>query len=209
MTIWDNIYRNYQDGGEAWATLSEGLHPLFKKFLSQSNFQAKRALDIGCGTGAYLKMLQNTGFETDGIDSSETAVEMTKKLLKDHSAILCADMFDFEIPKDTYDLVISTTTIHHGTKKQVQNLIDRIHEAIQKNGRIFISVPDLESNIKNGNLTDYQEIAKGTYVLLSGPEKGLPHSLYTREEAQKLFSKFSGVTLDLDDKGRWIAQASK
>ncbi len=31
MTIWDNIYKNYQKGGEAWASLSKKNHPLFKQ----------------------------------------------------------------------------------------------------------------------------------------------------------------------------------
>lgn len=58
MTIWDKIYKNYQKGGEAWATLSEEIHPLFKQFLSKSNFELKHVLDIGSGTGKYLKILQ-------------------------------------------------------------------------------------------------------------------------------------------------------
>src|SRR3989344_5487524 len=102
MTIWDDIYKNYQKGGEAWATLSEEIHPLFKQFLSQSNFEFKHALDIGCGTGKYLK---SDGFITDGIDSSKSAVEMTKKILNDDSMIVRANMFEFEIPKNRYDLV--------------------------------------------------------------------------------------------------------
>jgi hypothetical protein len=44
---------------------------------------------------------------------------------------------------------------------------------------------------------------------LTGPEKGLPHSFYTKEEIQKLFSKFKDLQLDLDSHGRWIAQAKK
>jgi hypothetical protein len=51
MTIWDNIYQNYQAGGEAWATLNEDIHPLFKKFLEEEAFSLKSAFDIGCGTG--------------------------------------------------------------------------------------------------------------------------------------------------------------
>jgi 2-polyprenyl-3-methyl-5-hydroxy-6-metoxy-1,4-benzoquinol methylase len=209
MTIWDNIYKNYQKGGEAWATLSEEVHSLFKQFLSQSNFELKHVLDIGCGTGKYLKILQADGFKADGIDSSETAVEMTKKTLGDNSMVLCVNMFEFEIPKNKYDLVISISTIHHGTKEQVQNLINRIHEAIVENGRIFISVPDFESSKKWNTFKDHKEIAEGTFAPLSGPEKGLPHSFYTKEEAQKLFSKFSDLQLDLDNHGRWVAQASK
>ena len=209
MTIWDNIYKNYQKGGEAWATLSEEIHPLFKQFLSQSNFELKHVLDIGCGIGKYLKILQAGGFKTDGIDSSETAVEMTKKILGDDSTILCVSMFEFEIPKNKYDLVISVSTIHHGTKEHVQNLINRIYEAIVENGKVFITMPDFESAVTKGYVTNDQYLGDGTYAPKSGPEKGLPHSHYTKEEAQKLFSKFRDVKLELDEIGRWVAQASK
>jgi 2-polyprenyl-3-methyl-5-hydroxy-6-metoxy-1,4-benzoquinol methylase len=209
MTIWDNIYKNYQKGGEAWATLSEEIHPLFRQFLSQSNFEHKHVLDIGCGTGKYLKILQAGGFKTDGIDSSETAVGMTKKALGDGSSILCANMFEFEIPKNKYDLIISISTIHHGTKRQVQNLIDRIHGAILEDGRIFITVPDFESGKKWNTFKGHEKISEGTFVPLSGQEKGLPHSFYTKKETQELFSKFRGLRLDLDSLGRWVIWASK
>ena len=209
MTIWDKIYKNFQKGGEAWATLSEEIHPLFKQFLNQSNFELKHVLDIGCGTGKYLKFLQASGFKTDGIDSSKTAVEMTKKILGENSEISVVSMFDFEIPKNRYDLVISISTIHHGSKEQVQNLIDRIYEALLPNGKIFITVPDFDSSIKWNTFKDHDEIAKGTISPKSGPEKGLPHSFFTKEEVQKLFSKFKNLKLQLDDIGRWVAQASK
>lgn len=209
MTIWDNIYKNYQKGGDAWATLSEEIHPLFKQLLSQSNFELKHVLDIGCGTGKYLKILQTGGFKTDGIDSSETAVEMTKEALSDGTMILCADMFEFDIPQNKYDLIISISTIHHGTKEQVQNLINRIYEAIVGNGYIFITVPDYECSKKWNTFKNHEEVADGTFTPISGPEKGLPHSFYTKKEAQELFSKFSDLQLDLDNHGRWVIQASK
>ncbi len=209
MTIWDNIYKNYQNGGEAWATLSEEIHPLFKQFLNQSDFIFKYVLDIGCGTGRYLKILQAGGFKTDGIDSSETAIEMSKKELDNNSKISCIDMFEFEIPKNKYDLIISISTIHHGTKKQIQILINRIYEAIIESGKVFITLPDFESSKKWNTFKNNEEVAKGTFLPLSGPEKGLAHSFYTKEEIQKLFSNFKNLQLDLDSHGRWIVRASK
>ncbi len=209
MTIWDDIYKNKKKSGDAWVAPSDRFYPLFEKFLRQSNFEIKQALDIGCGVGRYLKILQSEGFKTDGIDSSETAVEMTKKLMGDDSTILCVDMFGFEIPKKKYDLIISILTIHHGTKKQVQDLIEKIYEAIAEHGKIFVTLPDLESSKKWDNFKNNKEVADGTFIPLSGPEKGLPHSFYTEEEIRKLFSRFKNLILDMDDQGNRIIQASK
>lgn len=209
MTVWDNIYKNYQKGGKAWATLSEGIHPLFIKFLDKSNFKTKHVLDIGCGTGKYLKFLQLKGFETDGIDSSDTAVEMTKKILNDNSNILCVDMFNFEIPKNKYDLIISVSTIHHGTKKQVQNLVHKIYEALADGGKIFITIPSAENMKRHDSYDNSGENKSGVFIPLSGPEKGLPHSFYTKEESQKLFSEFKELQIKSDNIKRWVVQASK
>ncbi len=210
MTIWNNIYKNYQKDSRVWSkTLSGDIHPLFNKFLNQSDFEFKYALDVGCGTGKYLKFLQARGFKTDGIDSSEIAVEMAKKLLSDKSIILYADMFVSKIHHNKYDLIVSIGTIHHGTKDQIKNLINKIYESIVNNGKIFITMPDFKSGKKWNTFKDHKEITKGTFIPLSGPEKGLPHSFYKKEEVQKLFSKFRDLHLDLDNRGQWVIQASK
>ena len=213
MTIWDNIYKNPQQVGEGNATFSEEILPSFEKFLKQQNFKIKNALDIGCGTGKYLKMLQREGFKTDGIDSSKTAVEMSKKTFDHKSNILCEDMFEFVIPQNKYDLIISISTIHHGTKEQVQSLINKIYEAIVENGKIFITLPNIGDAIEKGYFKDEQKLGNGTYAPTSGPEEGLPHSHYTKEEVRKLFSRFQNLKIDLDNierrMGRWIIQGSK
>lgn len=209
MTIWDTIYKNYQKGGVAWATLSEKMHPLFKDFLEKSNFEHKAVLDIGCGTGRYLKILQAAAFQTDGIDSSETAVEITKNLLADHSNIICAHMFDFKIPVNKYDFIISISAIHHGRKEEIANLINQIYEALLINGKIFITLPDLESSKAWETFKNNEDLGEGTFAPLSGPEQGLPHSFFTKEEVEKLFLRFNNVEMSLDSHGRWIIRADK
>ncbi|MFA6215213.1 MAG: class I SAM-dependent methyltransferase [Patescibacteria group bacterium] len=210
MTIWDNIYKDYRKGGEAWATLSEEIHPLFKKFLSQSNFEFKQALDIGCGTGKYARFLISNGFTVDGIDSSPTAVQMAKELLgKKAGKIKRTDMFELVIPKNKYDLIISIATIQHGAKKDIQNLIKKINAALIAGGKTFITVPDFESSKKWQTFKSHKDLGNGTFAPLAGPEKGLPHSFYTKTEVQKMFAKFCNVKIRLDNIGRWVIQASK
>jgi SAM-dependent methyltransferase len=209
MTVWDDIYKNFRNGGEAWASLSEDIHPLFKQFLERSEFTLKHALDIGCGTGKYLKLLQAGGFGIDGIDSSPTAVEIAQRELGPGARITCADMFGYDIPENRYDLILSVSTIHHGTKEQVRQLVDKIHRSIAENGKIFITLPDLASSKKWNTFKEHQKLAEGTYAPLVGPEKGLPHSFYSQEEIKELFSSFKNLQMDLDERGRWIIQAIK
>ncbi len=185
----------------------------FQQFIKEQDFEIKHALDIGCGGGEYLNMLQKEGFKTDGIDSSKTATKITTQILNNNSNILCADMFEFVIPQNRYDLIFSISTIHHGTKKQIQNLISKICDALVENGKIFITLPNIGDAIEKGYLKNEQDLGDGTYAPSSGAEKGLPHSHYTKEEVQELFLEFKNVKIDLDNAGRkmgrWIVQGSK
>jgi len=209
MTIWDNIYKNYRKGGQAWATLSEEVDGRFIRYLEKSQFKQKSAFDIGCGTGKYLKFLAAQGFAVSGIDNSKTAIEMTKENLLNAADITIADMYNYQIPRNKYDLIISVSTLHHGTKEQIGHLIEKIYDCLLSDGKIFITLPDIECNKKWNTFKDDKEVAPGTYSPMSGPEKGLPHSFFDKEEIEKFFNKFSNVNLDLDEIGRWFITARK
>lgn len=208
-TVWDNIYKTYLAGGPAWATLQDDLHPCFVSFIEKSAFPHKHALDIGCGAGKYLKYLQLKGFRTSGLDSSESAVEMTKDLLGDQGKIILADMYEYQYPSNTYDLIISHATLHHGMKKDVVTLLDKIFEALVKDGKIFLSLPS-DDCIKNwAMMAKHETLEDGTCIPLCGPEKGLPHSFYAKEEVDRLFSRYVNLETEIDECGRWVIQGEK
>jgi len=209
MTNWDNIYKEHNKWWEAWATLSEWIHELFVKFLDKNNFGTKNVLDIGCGTGKYLEYLKSMYFNTDWIDSSPTAIEMTKKVLNKDSEILCVDMFEFEIPKNKYDLIISVSTIHHGTKYQVKQMINKIHYSLKDDGKIFITLPDFEVAKQNKAWENDEKIEEWTYAPTSWPEKWLAHSFYNKNEILNLFWEFINLDIQMDNIGRWIVTGSK
>lgn len=210
MTVWDKIYKDYNEGGEEYATLKKGLIPEFLGFIQANDFKAKEVLDLGCGNGKYLVFLKNLGFKTDGIDSSPIAVEMTQKALRDNSEILCQDIYEHELPVSKYGLIISIAAIHHGLKKQIKGTIDQIYKALIPGGRFFVTLPDNEGSAHWTMMVEHEEIEPGTRIPLSGPEKGLPHSSFTREEINGMFSAFKNVDLRLlSDRGRWIITGEK
>ena len=210
MTVWDKIYQDYKNGGEEYATLKKGLIPEFLEFINNHDFKLKKVLDIGCGNGKYLVFLKTLGFEVSGIDSSPTAVAMTKESLGEESIILCASMYEYIVPPASYDLIISIAAIHHGLKAEVKNAIKNIYSALISGGRFFITLPDNEGSSHWTMMVNHKEIEPGTRVPLSGPEKDLPHSSFTKDEINEMFSDFKNIDMQLlADRGRWIITGEK
>lgn len=210
MTIWDGIYRSYLDGGPAWASLKDDLHPMFLEFIKGASFPRRNALDIGCGEGKYLSFLQTLGFQTTGLDSSTTAIALSRRMTKDRGALVLADMYEYAYPADSYGLVVSHATLHHGPKSKVIALLARIREALVEGGSVFISLPSEDCKHDWAMMASHDMLEDGTCVPRIGPERGLPHSFFSRDEVSAAFSGgYVNLKVDMDDRGRWTITGRK
>ena len=219
MPTWEKIYKAKNKGGKDWQKLRDGVTPFcfieevspeFSKFIKQTKLTKKHVLDIGCGQGRYLVYLSSLGFQTDGVDSSQTAVKMTKKALgKKTGRIWRADMFKMKIPQNKYDLIISISTVQHGPKKDLQKLINNIHQSLLPDGQAFISIPDQGALKIWRTCKKYKRLNKNTVVPLVGPEIGTPHSFYSKAEIRKIFSQFAKLKMTKNKHGQWSVIGTK
>lgn len=208
-TVWDNIYKDYEQGGPGQSNIEAPLRPEFIKFVKESDFLTKSAFDIGFGTGKYLKFLAGLGFTIAGIDNSETALKMASELVGEKSDLKMADMFSYEIPVNKYDFIYSLATIHHGTKDNVKILINKIYNSLIDRGKIFIDLPNEESHNLWRTFKTAEEISPGTFRPIDGPEKGLIHSVFNNLEVKELFKPFQDVVIFKSARQRWLITASK
>lgn len=204
MTVRDSIYQQYQKWWEAYATLKGWIMPEYREYIENLDFKKKCALDIGCWTGQYLAYLKNLGFKVSGKDSSPTAVAMTQAAIGNEWDIRCEDMYTTDIQPNTFDLITSIRTIHHGSKETIAGMIHKIYSALCEEGKIFITLPNYETNNHRSTFTDKEEIAPWTFIPLSWPEKWLPHSFFTQEEIHHICSEFKNITCELDGKWQWV-----
>jgi SAM-dependent methyltransferase len=203
-TIWEKIYQSYKNSEQKWASLEDDLLPDFLKFVENSKFEIKNVLDIGCGDGRYLEYLKKAGFKIAGIDSSKTAIELARKNLGNEFDLICAEMFKHDLPADEYDLIYSISSIHHGFKKDVSKLVEKIYDSLVMGGFAFITLPDI-NDIKSWNtFKNHKELGAGTFAPLTGPEIGLAHSFFDKKEIEKMFSKFSSYEIYLNERVNWI-----
>lgn len=106
-------------------------------------------------------------------------------------------------------MIISHATLHHGRKSQVLGLLDKIYNALVVKGKIFISLPSDDCIRKWAMMSKHEKLEDGTYIPLIGPEKGLPHSFYSKQEVDRIFSRYSKLDVTLDERGRWIITGEK
>lgn len=208
-TAWDKIYRDSKSTGQPGQGIARAVLPQFKDFINHTRFKLESAFDIGFGNGTYLNFLRLAGFTIAGIDSSEAALALAQDLLGAEANLALVDMYEYRAPINKYDLIVSVNTIHHGRKDQVKRLINEVYAALIPNGWAFITLPTLNSKKIWPMFKGTVICPDGTLMPQQGPERGVPHSVYTKAEVEKLFFNFKSPSIIEDDRQRWIITAQK
>lgn len=88
-----------------WATSEDQQLPTYEEALRHVGLEpSQRVLDVGCGVGAFLRLVAERGGEPFGIDASEALIELARRRLPD--ADLCVgEMQDLPYDDNTFDLV--------------------------------------------------------------------------------------------------------
>lgn len=72
-----------------------------------------KVLDLGCGPGIILGMLEETGADLWGIDISETAVEIAKKRVSKPDQVICGNASTLPFNDETFDYILAWGVIEH------------------------------------------------------------------------------------------------
>jgi SAM-dependent methyltransferase len=88
-----------------WALSEDRQVPTYEAALARVNLErGQLVLDIGCGVGAFLRLVAKRGARPFGIDASEALVELARERLPD-ADLRVGDMELLPYPDDTFDLV--------------------------------------------------------------------------------------------------------
>ena len=118
--------------------------PMFRNIFLKRYYLIKRyvrsgpgkVLDIGCSNGVFLDLFGERGWETWGIEPSESGDVAGKKGHK-----IIASFFEkVELSKNYYDLVIMNHTLEHMDNPSF--VLKKIHTILKKGGTLFIDVPN-------------------------------------------------------------------
>lgn len=141
-----NVYDNEQFYS-AYAQMDRSLYGLkaagewaeFQRLLPD-NLNGIKALDLGCGYGWHCRFLREQGADyVVGIDLSQKMLQQAEKMTQDDQIEYSHQSIeDFDLGKQTFDLIISSLAFHY--IKDFNQITSHIVKYLKKDGQLIFSV---------------------------------------------------------------------
>jgi SAM-dependent methyltransferase len=96
-----------------------------------------RALDVGCGNGRNAIFLSRSGFVTEGVDYSQTAIAWAKeRVAKAGVDILLHEqsVFELDLEADSYDFIYDSGCFHHIAPHRRGSYVALVSRALKPGG---------------------------------------------------------------------------
>jgi SAM-dependent methyltransferase len=188
-----------------------GDHEPFPRFYEVLSFYKKSGcrhiLDLGCGSGRHLIHLARSGFGVVGMDVSPTALRLTREWAEQEGCDASLVLADMRVPlpfkENNFEGVFSTQVIHHARLAVVRRTIGEIFRILKSGGIAFITVSARKDDL------NHIEIEPNTYVPQTGPERGVPHHIFSENELRQSFQSFYILEISLRDEGKVLAMLAQ
>lgn len=134
ISEYENIY-TLENTYWWYKILDSLLEDTIKKYFQNNKI---KILDVGCGTGRVLEMLNPFG-EVEGIDSSPEAIKFC--LLRGQKNVKLMDVNKLGSQNKKYDLIVTLDVLYHETILNVDKVISTFYEALNPNGILILNLP--------------------------------------------------------------------
>lgn len=133
--------RVVQEDFDRIALLSEGgadnSSPYYNLLLKQLPPCCAYALEIGCGTGSFTRLLARRSDWVLALDLSPQMIRVAKERSRQCSNIeyQIADVLEMEFPREQFDCIASIATLHH---MPVEKILPKMQDALKPGGTLIL-----------------------------------------------------------------------
>ena len=108
--------------------------------LNKYTVPKSQGIDLGCGTGWYLKEIAKRGYKMTGLDYSSELVETARKNNPGNSAaILVGNILNLNLDKESFDFAYCINSLHHlENDSQLSTALSQINRILKPGGVLII-----------------------------------------------------------------------
>lgn len=123
--------------------------------MPQTNRSEVKILDIGCGWGGLLKVLQQEGYpQAEGFDLSQEQVDTALSLGVRNVTVNTIEDFFANAPDASYDVILLFDVLEHFPSEAGVTLMKHIQQALKPGGKVILQVPNGASLISVNYYSD-------------------------------------------------------
>lgn len=169
-----------------------------KPLLPIQNKDSISILDVGCGWGGLIKVLQQDGYTSStGFDISKEQIDTARSLGVKNVIDQSIEQFCLNAKDESFDYILLFDILEHFPADKGIDLMNQIYRLLKPGGKIIIQVPNGNSLISinyYGDITHYKaftptslsQIAKITGFEEEGYKEVLPYLPFKK----KILSRF-------------------
>jgi len=104
-----------------------------------TNKKIGKILDIGCGTGDFLKYMHSSGWETGGVETDKGAKLVAEKTLGKR----IEETLDYITGEKKYDIITMWHVLEH--VYNIEGYLKKVSKLLKKDGVLVVAVPNCAS----------------------------------------------------------------
>jgi SAM-dependent methyltransferase len=139
MTIKNRQSELWGTAPEDWALYMEiTFIPVYKKIISKSGLKPNdKVLDIGCGSGLFMKMLESESYALTGIDVSNELLSVARQR-NPGATLINQDMDNILFPDKSFNLVAGFNSFQYA--EDALKVFKEINRILRDDGKLVIGV---------------------------------------------------------------------
>jgi tellurite methyltransferase len=186
-SIWESKYA--EEKKALW-----GLKPIdtLVDYVSLVNKSGK-VLDLGMGEGRNALYFASKGFEAEGIDISETAINRALSYAQENGLVMKAavsDLLSFEIEENAYSLIILANVLNFFKDEEISQVIDKVKRGLAEDGLLYIHAFDIRDPSYEKNVSRAEKISDHTFY--RAKSDSYIH-FFTRKELESYFDGYQTI----------------